>query len=129
MSKKKTDSKRRVQTHRRRVVIDAAGRSLGRVAAEAARVLQGKNRPDYLRNLDMGCWVHVINLSQSTFTGRKIDQKVYYRYSGYPGGITTRSLKNLWEKKPEFILRRTIYHMLPTNTLRKTWIKRLTAVN
>src|SRR3989338_8880761 len=112
-------------TKQRRCIIDADGRSLGRVAAEAALILQEKNNPAYVRHQDIGNWVHVRNLKKAKFTGRKIDQKVYHRYTGYPGGITTRSLLNQWEKRPELIMRNMVYQMLPTNTLRKKWIKRL----
>src|SRR3989338_4122921 len=114
-----------IQRRPRRCIVDAEGRSLGRVAAEAARLLQGKNEPYYVPHQDVGSWVQVRNIKKAKFTGRKFNQKVFHHYSGYPGGLTTRSLLNLWAKRPESVIRAMVYHMLPTNTLRKAWIKRL----
>lgn len=115
----------KTQPKQRKHVVDAKGRSLGRVASEAARYLQGKADPAYERQADGGSWVEIRNLKSAKFTGRKMDQKIFFRYSGYPGGITERSLLNQWEKRPVLVLRNMVYQMLPSNTLRKKWIKRL----
>lgn len=113
----------------RRHIVDAKGRSLGRVATDAARFLQGKNSPAYAKHQDGGDWVEIRNLKEAKFTGRKLGQKVYFRYSGYPGGITSRALGDLWETKPQQVIRNMVFEMLPSSSLRKKWIKRLIIKN
>ena len=110
---------------RRCHIIDANNISLGRLAGKAAIFLQGKSRSYYYRHTDVGEYVQVINISKAKFTGRKLTQKTKYRYTGYPGGITARKLETLWARSPETVFRNIVYHMLPTNTLRKKFIKRL----
>src|SRR3989344_5301241 len=84
------------QTH----TIDATGRPLGRLASEAALLLRGKDKADFLRNVDAGSFVQVVNFKAVKITGNKMEQKEYYKHSGYPGGLRTTKLKNLWEKNP-----------------------------
>lgn len=105
--------------------IDAAGQSLGRVVSRAAGVLQGKHRPDYAPNKDLGRPVHIMNISKAVFTGKKFDQKKYFRFSGYPGGLKEESLKVLWAKKPDEVIRKMVFRMLPANRLRPNRMKRL----
>jgi len=105
-------------------VIDATGQSIGRVASSAARLLQGKHKPTYAPNRDCGDIVVVKNLANARFTGGKLQQKAYYHYSGYPGGIRKDLLRDLWVKSPSAVVRRVVREMLPDNTLRKIWLKR-----
>lgn len=121
-----TKTPKRTAVVRPRRILSAKGKSLGRVAAEAARLLQGKHNATYVRHQDVGCWVLIKDASAAKFTGHKLGQKKYHSYSGYPGGLMTRSLERQWKERPEKVIRDMVYHMLPTNTMRKTWIKRLT---
>ena len=89
---------------RRWRVIDAGGRPLGRVASEAARLLLGKHKPDYEPHLPMGDYVVVINASEVALTGDKAAQKVYYRHSGYPGNLRTRSFAEQMERDPRKVV-------------------------
>ena len=112
-------------TQRQIHTIDATNRPLGRLASEAALVLRGKDKADFLRNVDAGSFVQVVNFKAVKITGNKMEQKEYYKHSGYPGGLRTTKLKNLWEKNPAEALRLAVYGMLPKNKLRPKMIKRL----
>ncbi len=105
--------------------IDATGQKAGRLASQIAFILQGKDKTEYQSNADLGDFVKVINLKGMEFSGKKVEQKIYYRYTGHPGGIRTESLKNKLASKPEKVLRDMIYNMLPKNKLRPEMIKRL----
>lgn len=109
----------------RKHTIDATGKSLGRLASEIAVELQGKTDPAYARNSDEGNVVVVTNLVDVKFTGSKMDDKKYYSYSGYPGGMKEKPMSELWKTNPAEVLRRTVWNMLPKNTLRKKQIDRL----
>jgi len=106
-------------------ILDAANQSLGRLASQIALLLQGKNKPNYVPYWDQGDEVIVKNIDKIKWTGRKLEQKKYYRYSGYPGGLKTKKLNELWQKNPQEVLRRAVWQMLPKNKLRKEMIKRL----
>ena len=106
-------------------VIDAAGRPLGRVATEAAYLLKGKHKPTYEPHLDDGDFVIVVNASQVRVTGRKSEQITYYRHSGYPGGLKSRSYNEQMEKFPERVLEQAIWGMLPKGPLGKAMFKHL----
>jgi large subunit ribosomal protein L13 len=106
-------------------IIDAAGQSLGRVATKAAEILQGKSDPSFAPNLNMSKTVEIKNISRAVFTGHKMEQKKYFRYSGYPGGLKTETLTDLWMKRPAEVVRKAVYQMLPANRLRKSRIARL----
>ena len=106
-------------------VIDANGKSTGRIASAAARLLQGKHKPVYAPNRDCGDIVVIRNISGARFTGDKFNQKAYFHYSGYPGGVRKFLLRDKWAKNPAEVMRRVVREMLPDNTLRKIWIKRL----
>lgn len=106
-------------------VIDAAGRPLGRVATEAAYLLKGKHKPTYEPHLDDGDFVIVVNAAQVRVTGRKSEQITYYRHSGYPGGLKSRSYNDQMEKFPERILEQAIWGMLPKGPLGKQMFKHL----
>jgi large subunit ribosomal protein L13 len=106
-------------------VIDAAGRPLGRVATEVASLLKGKHKPTYEPHLDDGDFVIVVNASQVRVTGNKANQKTYYRHSGYPGGLKSRSYTQQFEKFPERVLEQAIWGMLPKGPLGKQMFKHL----
>ncbi len=105
--------------------IDASGKILGRLATEIATLLQGKHRPDFTPSVDKGEKVIVTNTSKIRVTGKKMEQKKYYRHSGYMGGLTEIKYKQLFKKDPNKILRTAVYGMLPKNKLRDKRIKKL----
>ena len=105
--------------------IDAASKVLGRLATEIAILLRGKHKPDFQPNQDGGDFVKVKNAAQIKITGRKMDNKIYYRHSGYLGGLKKTPLKKVFEKFPAEVLRRAVWGMLPRNKLRSEQIKRL----
>jgi|SRR3989344_489479 len=105
--------------------LDASNQSLGRLASKIAGILRGKNLPSYTPNKLSGNEVVVKNLKGAKFTGNKFDQKKYYHHSGYHSGIKARKLSELWEKKPDEVLRGMVYHMLPINRTRDKIIKNL----
>lgn len=106
-------------------VIDAGGKVLGHVAVEAARLLMGKHKPLFCRNLDTGDGVIIINAAKIEFSGKKGTDKFYYRHSGYPGGFRKASLNEMMNKKPTFALERAIRGMLPRNRLGAAMFKKL----
>lgn len=114
--------------NRKVVEIDAAGKPVGRLATEIARVLIGKHKATYAPNVDGGDLVRVKNASKLVMTGNKIEQKNYYSFSGYPGGLKTRKAKDIMAKDPGSILKSAVDRMLPKNTLRTRRLKRLTVV-
>jgi large subunit ribosomal protein L13 len=105
--------------------IDATGKVLGRLATEIANLLRGKHKVEFVLHLDMGDIVEVSNYDKIKVTGNKMEDKIYYRHSGYPGGLKETTLKEKMEKDPIFPLRNAVYHMLPKNKLRDKMIKRL----
>jgi large subunit ribosomal protein L13 len=105
--------------------IDAAGRAPGRLATEIAHLLQGKHRVDYAPNLDMGITVTVANVQHMRLTGNKLDQKVYRRNTGYPGGLKSVGLKFMMKEKPHVVLIKAVNKMLPKNRLRNPRMRRL----
>ena len=110
---------------RRWFVVDAQGKVLGRLASRIAMVLRGKNKPTFTPHMDTGDFVVVVNAAQVQLTGRKLDNKFYYRHSGYPGGIKEISARKLLQKKPEEILRHAVRGMLPKNSLGRHLLKKL----
>ncbi len=106
-------------------VMDAAGRPLGRLAVEVARILQGKHRPTYTAHILTGDFVVIVNASQVGITGRKSEQKKYYRHSGYPGGLRTTTFKQMLASHPDRIVRQAVKGMLPKNALARHMLKRL----
>lgn len=98
-------------------VIDAAGRPVGKTAVAAANILRGKHRPEFTPHADCGEFVIIINAEQAIFTGNKLTQKIYYRHSGYIGGLKSVSAKQLMETKPEQVMEMAVKGMLPHNTL------------
>lgn len=106
-------------------VIDAAGRPLGRVATEVARLLRGKHKPEFTPHVDTGDHVIVLNAGQAVLTGRKLEQKYYYRHSGYPGGLKKIDYATMMEKRPEKAMYLAIKGMLPHNKLGRAMLKKL----
>ena len=104
---------------------DAQDQSLGRLAGQIAVILQGKHRTDYLPYQDKGEEVVVKNVSQMKITGKKREQKIYYHHTGYLGGLKQIGLGKLMDKKPEEVLRKAVWNMLPKNKLRARRIKKL----
>ena len=106
-------------------VIDADGQTLGRLAAEAAAILRGKNKPYFSTNIDTGDYVIVINADKIRLTGRKLEQKRYYRHTGYPGGLKSVSAGELLQTKPELVVEKAIKGMLPHTKLGRAQAKKL----
>ena len=106
-------------------IIDAAGKPLGRVAAQAASILRGKHKPEFTPHCDCGDHVIVINAAQAVLTGKKLTQKVYYRHTGYVGGIKEVRYDKLMSEKPEFAMTKAIKGMLPHNTVGASSLTRL----
>lgn len=98
-------------------LIDAEGQTLGRLASQIASIIRGKNKPTYTPHADTGDFVVVINAEKINVTGNKLNDKIYYNHSGYAGGLKKRTLKEMLEKKPEEVLRKAIWGMLPHNKL------------
>ncbi len=106
-------------------VVDAEGRTLGRLASRIAAILKGKHKPVYSPSMDVGDFVVVINADKIRVTGRKPDQKMYYRYSGYPGGLKSISLRDQLAEHPERVLKAAVRGMLPHNRLGRAMFKKL----
>ncbi len=106
-------------------LVNAEGKTLGRLASEIAQVLRGKHKPIYTPHLDCGDFVIVVNAEKVQVTGRKLDQKMYYRHTGYPGGIKSISLRNQLQKHPERVLEAAVRGMLPKNRLGRKMFKKL----
>jgi large subunit ribosomal protein L13 len=98
-------------------VVDAEGKNLGRLASEIADVLRGKNKPQYTPHVDTGDFVVVVNAEKIAVTGKKLTDKLYRRHSGYPGGLRTRTLGQMLERRPNDVLRIAVKGMLPKNRL------------
>src|SRR5437763_2183735 len=106
-------------------LVDAEGRTLGRLATEIADVLRGKHKPAYTPHVDTGDFVIVVNAEKIRVTGKKLDQKIYYRHSGYPGGLRERTLAEPLRRRPEEVLRRAVKGMLPKNRLAAAQLRKL----
>ena len=106
-------------------VVDAEGQTLGRLASQVASVLRGKNKPTYTPSMDTGDYVIVVNADKIKVTGKKLDQKIYYRHSDYVGGMKETTLKELLAKKPEDVINFAVKGMLPKGPLGRQMIKKL----
>lgn len=106
-------------------VVDAEGKTLGRLATEIARVLRGKHKPIFTPYLDTGDYVIVVNAEKIKVTGKKLDQKIYYHHSGYVGGMKKTTLKEMLAKKPERVLEHAVKGMLPKGPLGRQMYKKL----
>ena len=121
----KTYTPKVAEIEREWYVVDAAGKTLGRLASEIARILRGKHKPTYAPHMDCGDFVIVVNADKIRVTGRKLDQKMYYRHSGYPGGLTGITLRRQLEKHPDRVITLAVRGMLPKNRLGRRLIKKL----
>ena len=106
-------------------VVDAEGRTLGRLATQIADVLRGKRKPTYTPHCDVGDFVIVVNAEKIAVTGKKLEDKLYWRHSGYPGGIKSKTLGDLLEQRPEEVIRRAVKGMLPRNRLARQQLRKL----
>ncbi len=106
-------------------LIDAEGKTLGRISSEIAVLLQGKHKPIYVPHLNTGDYVIVVNADKVKVTGKKLEQKMYYRHSGYPGGLKEQSLSRLLEKTPERVITYAVKGMLPKNSMGRRMLSRL----
>ncbi len=106
-------------------VVDAAGQPLGRLASRVARILMGKENPQYTPFLDTGDHVVVINAEQVKMTGMKVEQKTYHHYTGYPGGLRSEDVKKRLVRKPELVIEQAVSRMLPKNKLGKQMFTKL----
>ena len=124
MIQKSTHYAKQGEVARNWVLIDAEGAILGRLATQVAMILRGKNKPQFTPNSDCGDFVIVINADKVQLTGNKADQKVYYRHTGYNGGLKAESFRMAMEKHPEKVIERAVKGMIPKTTLgRKQLIK------
>ena len=123
--KKYTFSAKKSDNPQKWYLVDANGAVLGRLASQVAHRLRGKHNPKFTPHVDTGDWVIVINAEKIVLTGRKMDQKMYYRHSGYIGGLKQMSAKELLEKKPEELVRSAVKGMLPKNKLGRQLFKKL----
>ena len=121
----KTHTVRVEDIEREWFLVNAEGKTLGRLASEIAQVLRGKHKPVYTPHLDCGDYVVVVNAEKVQVTGRKLDQKMYYHHTGYPGGIKSISLRNQLQKHPERVLQAAVRGMLPRNRLGRKMLKKL----
>ncbi|CAN5548554.1 50S ribosomal protein L13 [soil metagenome] len=106
-------------------VVDAEGQTLGRIATRIADVIRGKHKPDFTPHCDTGDFVVVINAEKVAVTGNKREAKIYYRHSGYPGGLKQRTLNEMLELQPEEVLRKAVRGMLPRNKLGRAQLLKL----
>lgn len=106
-------------------VVDAAGKTLGRLSSDVAYVLRGKHKPIFSPHMDTGDYVIVVNADKIAVTGNRADQKMYYSHSGYPGGLKKRTYKDVLQKRPQRILEHSIRGMLPRNSLGDAMYRKL----
>jgi large subunit ribosomal protein L13 len=116
---------RPLEVERKWYVVDAEGKYLGRLATEIVRVLRGKNKPQYTPHVDVGDFVVVVNADRVALTGRKAEQRVYRRHSGYPGGMKETSYEQMLARKPTEVLRKAVYGMMPKTRLARKQFKKL----
>ncbi len=106
-------------------IVDAEGKTLGRLASQIAHVLRGKHKPTYSPHMDVGDHIVVVNAEKIRVTGRKAEQKVYYRHTGHPGGLRTTTYEDMLNKHPDRILRTAVKGMMPNNVLGRQMFKKL----
>ncbi len=106
-------------------VINAEGKTLGRLATEVAVLLRGKRKPEFAHFVDCGDFVVIINAEKINVTGKKLEQKKYYSHSGYPGGLKVKTLKELLDKQPEEVVRKAVWGMIPKGKLGRAVYKKL----
>jgi large subunit ribosomal protein L13 len=107
------------------LVVDADGKTLGRLATQIADALRGKRKPEYTPHIDTGDFVIVVNAAKVAVTGNKREDKLYHRHSGFPGGLRTRTLNDMLERRPEEVIRLAVKGMLPRNRLARQQLRKL----
>ena len=125
----RTESYKRTDIEESWILVDAKGKTLGRLAAQIANILSGKNKPEYTPNADMGDFVVVVNASEVNVTGKKLDQKLYYRNSGYPGGIKSKPLREIMENSANDAIKSAVKGMLPKSKLGRQMFTKLKVYN
>ncbi len=113
------------EVERKWYLVDASGKTLGRLASRIATILMGKHKPIYTPHVDTGDYVVVVNAEKIVLTGKKLDQKRYYRHSGYPGGLKVVTARQLLEKHPERLIYLAVKRMLPKNALGRRMLRKL----
>jgi large subunit ribosomal protein L13 len=121
----KTFTAKKEDVERRWYVVDAEGETLGRLAVRIADTLRGKRKPEYTPHVDTGDFVIVVNAEKIAVTGSKRQDKMYYRHSGYPGGLKSRTLNDMLERRPEEVIRLAVKGMLPKNRLARKQLTKL----
>jgi large subunit ribosomal protein L13 len=121
----KTYQAKKEELEHRWYLVNAEGKVLGRLATELAKVLRGKNKPTFTPHLDTGDFVVIVNAGKVVLTGRKMKDKIYYRHTGYPGGIKETSAEELMAKKPTEMIRMAVKGMLPKNSLGRQMLRKL----
>ena len=106
-------------------VVDAEGQTLGRLATQIAGILRGKGKPEFTPHVDTGDYVVVVNAEKIAVTGKKLTDKIYYRHTGYPGGLRSRTLNEMLERRPDEVIRKAVKGMLPNNRLAKQQLLKL----
>jgi len=122
---RKTYSAKAEDIERTWYVVDAEGKTLGRLATEVARISRGKHKPIYTPHVDTGDYVIIVNADKVRVTGKRLDQKKYYRHSGYMGGLKETTLRTMLDKHPERVLQLAVKGMMPKNRLGRAVIKKL----
>ena len=120
-----TTTPKAADIERRWWIVDAAGKPLGRIATEIARVLRGKHKPIYTPHLDTGDHVLIVNAEKIELTGRKLSQKKYYRYSGYPGGLKETPIRRVLRDHPERVIEKAVWGMMPKGKLGRSMYRKL----
>jgi len=113
------------EIERRWYLVDAEGKNLGRLATQIADTLRGKTKPQYTPHVDTGDFVIVVNCEKIVVTGKKLDEKIYYRHSGYPGGLKQRTLREQLDRRPTEVIRSAVKGMLPRNRLARQQLTKL----
>ena len=113
------------KVERKWYVVDATGHTLGRLTSEVAAILRGKNKPVFTPHVDTGDYVIIVNADKIQVTGKKLEQKIYYHHSDYVGGMKETTLKNMLEKKPEYVIEHAVKGMLPKGPLGRQMMKKL----
>jgi len=121
----KTKMFKKEEIPRKWYVVDASGKTLGRLASRIAIILMGKHKPEYTPHVDTGDYVIVVNADKVVLTGKKLDQKIYYRHSGYPGGLKMISARQMLQKHPERLIYLAVKRMLPKTALGRKMLKKL----
>lgn len=125
MTKQKTYYAKADDVERKWYVVDAAGQNLGRLASRIAQVILGKDKPEYTPGVDVGDYVIVLNAQEIEVTGKKLENKRYYRHSGYPGGLQSLTLEQQLEQRPEYVIESAVKGMLPRNRHARKLLKKL----